>query len=149
MVMRKNDKLDPWILIGFGVIVIAIVTLAAVAVISIDGAQWGTVAEWFTGLMGLLVGGLAAFFAALAWKASERAAKAEEKASNIAELALNQQVKLDVQRLMPLPGLTSFQLLLDEASPPIWIKDIQVEYYGDLRRGVEQKKALDLPLSFA
>jgi hypothetical protein len=90
-----------------------------------DTDKIGTLADWFGVIGSIVVGVLAAFFAYLAWRASERATKAEEKAAALAEATLNQDVRLDIARHSVQPGLTVFRLTLLDDSPTIWIREAE------------------------
>ncbi len=118
--MRQNTRnlLIPVI----GSLVAAAIYTSIILLFAIN-LEAGSAAEWVGALGAITVGLVAAGFAALAWQASERATRAEERAADVAERALRKDVKLSVNYSERIPGLTAVRIELAEGCPSIWIKD--------------------------
>jgi len=128
--MRQNTRnlLIPII----GIILTAVLYIAVAFAYALD-LETGSAAEWVGALGTITVGLVAAGFAALAWQASERATRAEERAADVAERALRKDVKISLNYSEQIPGLTAITIELAEGCPSIWIKDTNPYFiwYGD------------------
>ena len=138
--MARKRKTDRGQLVTYTAYVVMTVSAVAIGTVLLlaawreDDVVWGTAAEWVGAIGSILVGLLAAAFAYLAWQASKRAVRAEERAVHVAEQALASEARFEFVVANGLSeGATVLSLRLDATSPTAHIAHVSLKdfYFAD------------------
>lgn len=126
-----------WGLPALGVIIALTLYTTLTFAFVLDGEQYGTVGEWVGAIGAIFVGLFAVAFAGLAFVEAksanlwaERAARAEEKAADLAERSLAARVRFAATVEQMLDGMTILRLTLDEESPMLWLQEVDVSMFS-------------------
>lgn len=146
--MDEDQKhlLIPLVSIASGFILWTIVILLLI----VEGEEIGSVAEWIAAVGAILVGLVAAGFAALAWKESQaanlwarRAALAEERNIGLVEANFAARVNFTLAiTSVAEDSHATLALTVDQESPKAWVDHIEIGTYGMGALELEDHRAI-------